>query len=110
MVSQKLLDEFTKSLATDFQLKSIQSSEILSKICFLNMIEKKPIKLYNLIFRFALAFSKHRLKMPVLALTLFGPQFSFSQQFEQRKCSLLRFLYGTVLDDLFQIVACFYAV
>ena len=110
MVSQKLLEEFTKSLATDFQLKSVKSSEILSKICFLNMIEKKPIKLYNLIFRFALAFSKHRLKMPVLALTLFGPQFSFSQQFEQRKCSLLRFLYGTVLDDLFQIVACFYAV
>jgi len=90
MVSQKLL-ESANSLATDFQIKSAKSSEILSKISFLNMIEKKPIKLYNLIFRFALAFSKHRLKCRVLSHTLFGPQFSFSQHFEQRNCSLLRF-------------------
>ena len=55
------------------------------------MIEKKPMKLYNLIFRFALALSKHGLKMPVLANTLFGPQFFFSQHFEQCICSLLRF-------------------
>jgi len=49
------------------------------------------MKLYNLIFRFALALSKHGLKMPVLANTLFGPQFFFSQHFEQCICSLLRF-------------------
>jgi len=30
--------------------------------------------------------------------------------FEQRNCSLPRFLYDTVLDDLFQIVTCFYTV
>ena len=55
------------------------------------MIKKKPIKFYDLIIRFALALSKHALKMPVLANTLFGSQFSFSQYFEQRNCSLLRF-------------------
>jgi len=38
-----------------------------------------------------LALSKHGLKVPVLANTLFGPHFSFSQQFEQRNCSLHRF-------------------
>jgi len=37
-----------------------------------------------LIFRLALALSKQWLKMPVLVNTLFGPQFSFSQNFEQR--------------------------
>jgi len=51
------------------------------------MIKKKPIKLYNLIC----SLSKHGLKMPVLANTLFRPQFSFSQHFEQCSCSLLRF-------------------
>jgi len=36
------------------------------------------MKSYNiLIFRLALALNKHGLKMPVLANTLFGPQFSF---------------------------------
>jgi len=33
--------------------------------------------------------------MPVLANTLFGTEFSFSQHFEQRNCSLPRFLYDT---------------
>jgi len=59
------------------------------------------MKLYNSIFRFALALNKHGLKMPVMANTLFGPHFSFSQHFEQRKRSLLRFfVWHTVLDDL----------
>ena len=41
------------------------------------------MKFYNrLIFRLALALNKHGLKMPVLANTLFGPQFSISQQFD----------------------------
>jgi len=35
-----------------------------------------------LIFRLALALNKHGLEMPVLANTLFGPQFSFSQNFD----------------------------
>jgi len=35
--------------------------------------------------------------MLVLANTLFGPQFSFSQHFEQRNCSLPRFMYDTQL-------------
>jgi len=40
------------------------------------------MKLYNmLIFRLALALNKHGPKMPVLANTLFGPQFSISQHF-----------------------------
>jgi len=43
-------------------------------------------------FRFTLAFIKHGLKMPVLANTLFGPQFSFNPHFQQRNCSLLWFL------------------
>jgi len=35
---------------------------------------------YNiLIFRLALALNKHELEIPVLANTLFVPQFSFSQ-------------------------------
>jgi len=69
------------------------------------------MKLYNLIFRFAFALNKHGLKMPVLANTLFGPQFSFSQHFEQRNCSLLRFfVWHKARDDLFQMVACFYTV
>jgi len=46
-------------------------------------------------FRLALALSDHGLKMPVVANTLFGPQFSFSLHFEQRNCSLPRFLYDT---------------
>jgi len=33
--------------------------------------------------------------MPVLANTLFGPPFCFSQQFEQLNCSLSSFLYDT---------------
>jgi len=33
--------------------------------------------------------------MPILANALFGQQFSFSQHFEKRNCSLLRFLYDT---------------
>jgi len=71
----------------------------------------KPIKLYNILnFRLALAFNEHGLKMPVLANTFFGQQLYFSKLFEQRNCSLLRFLYDTVLDDLFDMVAYFYTV
>jgi len=52
--------------------------------------------LYNvLIFRLALALNEHGLKMPVLANTLFGPQFSFIQHFEQHNCCLALFLYDT---------------
>jgi len=50
------------------------------------------------------------MKMLILTTTLFGPQFSFSQHFEQSNCILPRFLYGTVRDDIFQVVACFYTV
>jgi len=32
--------EFAKNLVTSFQLKSAKSSEILLKICYLNMIER----------------------------------------------------------------------
>jgi len=42
-------------------------------------------------FRLALALNEHGLKMMVLATTLFGPQFSISQHFEQCNCSLPRF-------------------
>jgi len=86
MVSQKQL-EFAKSLVTDFKLKSAKSSEILLKISYLIMIKKKYMKLYNLIFRFALALTEHGLKVPVLTNTLFVQQFSFSQHFEQPNCS-----------------------
>jgi len=48
-----------------------------------------------LIFRLAVAFSEHGLKIPVLANTLFGARFYFSQDFEQHNCSLPRFLYDT---------------
>jgi len=48
-----------------------------------------------LIFRLALVLSKHGLKMPILANTLFGSQFYFSQHFEELNCSLPRFLYDT---------------
>jgi len=75
------------------------------------MIERNLSSYTNLIFRLAPALSEHGLEMPVLANTLFGPQFSFSQHFEQRNCSLLRFfVWHTVLDDLFQIVSCFYTI
>jgi len=62
MVSQKLL-EFAKSLVTDFQLKSLKSSEILFKICNLNMIERNLSCYTNLIFHLAPVLSKHGLKM-----------------------------------------------
>ena len=52
---------------------------------------KKPVKLYNLIFPFALALNKHGLKMTVLANAHFGPQFWFCQHFDQRNYSLLCF-------------------
>jgi len=48
-----------------------------------------------LIYRLPPALNKHGLKMPDLVNTIFGPQFSFSQSFEQRNCSLPRFLYDT---------------
>jgi len=52
------------------------------------------MKLCNiLIFRFALALNEHGLKMPNLANTLFGPQLSFGQHFQQRNCSLPRLLH-----------------
>ena len=40
--------------------------------------------------------------------THFSAQFSFSQHFAQRTAAFFVFLYDTVLDDLFQIVACFH--
>jgi len=90
-MSQKLL-EFAKSLITDFQLKSAKSTEILFEICyFIWTWLKETYKVINLIFRLALALNKHGLKMPVMANTLFGSQFSFCQHFEQLNCSLLRF-------------------
>jgi len=46
-------------------------------------------------FRLALALSRHGLKTPVFVNTLFGPQHFLSQCFEQRNCSLPRFLYNT---------------
>jgi len=39
----------------------------------------KVVQYSILIVRIALALNKHGLEMPVLANTLFGPQFSFSQ-------------------------------
>jgi len=72
-----------KGLVTNFQLKSAKSSEILLKRWQCQYDQKKPIKLYNiLIFRLAIAFCKHGLKMPVFANTLFGPQCSIRQHFE----------------------------
>jgi len=52
-------------------------------------------------FRLALALNEHGLKMPVLANTLFYPQFSFSQHFEKCDCSLPRFLYDTQFLTMF---------
>ena len=49
----------------------------------------KSCNIFN--FRLALALNERGLKMPVLTSTLFGLQFSFSQHFEQRNCSLPRF-------------------
>jgi len=46
-----------------------------------------------------------------LATTRFGPQFAFSQRFEQRTWSLPHvFVWHTFLDNLFQMVACFNTV
>jgi len=54
------------------------------------------MKLYSiLVFRLALAPNEQGLKMTVLATTIFGPQFSFIQHFEERNCSLPRILYDT---------------
>jgi len=54
------------------------------------------MKLLNvLVFRLALTLNEHGLKMPILTTTLFGPQFSLSQHFEQRNCSLPRFFHMT---------------
>jgi len=51
--------------------------------------------------------------MLVLANTLFAPQFSISQHFDflsNVTTACFVFFYDTVLDDLFQMVACFYTV
>jgi len=67
------------------------------------------MKLCNIfIFGLAFALNEHGLKIPILTTPRFGPQFSFSQHFEQRNCSLPHFfVWHTVLDDLFQMLACF---
>jgi len=76
------------------------------------MIKIDP-KLHNIqIFRLSLALSKHWLKMPVLANTLFGPEFSFSQHFDFLNNVTVAYtvcctVHDTVLDDLFQMVVCF---
>jgi len=49
--------ETAKSPVTDFQLKSAKSSEILLKICYLNMVKRNLRSYKNLIFRFAPALS-----------------------------------------------------
>jgi len=91
MGHKKLLDS-AKSLVTKFRLKSAKSSEILLKICYFCDNQNRLMKLYNiLILCFSLALNEHGLKMTILANTLFGPQISFSQYFEQRNCSLSRF-------------------
>ena len=91
---KKLLD-FAKSLFTNFQLKSANSSEILVKNLLLLRWSEETYKVKQinntLIFLLALALNEHGLKMPVLATTLFGSQYSFIQYFEQRICSLPRF-------------------
>jgi len=43
------------------------------------------MKLYHiLILRLALALYENELKISILTTSLFGPQFAFSQRFEQR--------------------------
>jgi len=107
---KKLLDP-AKSLFTHFQLKSAKSSEILVKsLLFLRWLKESYTVKQYINFRLALALSEHGLKMPVLATRLFGSQYTFIQYFEQRNCSFPRFARHTVLDDLFQMVACFYTV
>jgi len=94
---KKLLNS-AKSLFTNFQLKSATSSEILlNNLSFLTWLKEtyEVIQYTVLIFHLAIALNKHGLKMPALPNTLFGPQFSFSQHFEQRNCSLPRFLCDT---------------
>ena len=82
MVSKKLLDS-GKGLVTNFQLKSATSSEILLKyLLFLASLKETYKVIHILIFRLALALSKHELKISVLANTLLGPHFSFSQHFD----------------------------
>ena len=105
MCQKRLLDS-AKSLVTNFQLKSAKSSEIpLRNLLFSRRLKetfKVIYKLCNiLIFRLALALNEHGLKMPISTTTLFGPQFSFSQHFEQRNCSLPRFLHDTQFLAIF---------
>jgi len=75
---------------------------------------KRNLRRYILIFRLALALNKHELKMPVLANTRFGPQFSISQNFAFVSNITAAYLVFRVThssyDVLFQMVACFYTV
>jgi len=69
------------------------------------------MKLCNIwIFRLALALSKHGLKMPVLANTLFGPKFFSVNNLSNVTAAYLVFLWNTVLDDRFQTIAWFHTV
>jgi len=79
---------------------------------FLTWLKETCYTIY-LIFRLALTLNKHGLKMPVLANTLFGPQFSISQHFDflsNVTADLFFCMTHTVCVDIFKMVACFYTV
>jgi len=106
MMIQKLL-EFAKSLVTDFQLKA-------RKFCLKSVIWtwlKETYKVMQFHFSFCTRSQQAWVENDGLGQHTFRPTIFFSQHFEQRNCSLLRFfVWYTVLDDLFQMVACFYTV
>ena len=96
-MSQKLLDS-AKDLVTNFQLKYAKSSEILlKKSVILTWLNETYEVCKITIFCLVLALSKHQLRMPILANTLFGPQFSITQHFDllSNATAAYLFLYDT---------------
>jgi len=61
---------------------------------------------YILIFLLALALNEHGLKMPILTTTMFFQSTCWATELPLTSL----FVWRTVLDDLFQMVACFYTV
>jgi len=111
---KKLLDS-PKGLVTNFQLKSTRSSEILFKnMSFLTWLKETYKVIQNNNFSSCAGSQLASAENAGLGQHTFRPTIFYQSTFwlfEQRNCSLPRFfVWHTVLDDLFQMVAYLYAV
>jgi len=108
---RKLLD-FAKSLFTNFQLKSAKSSEVLLKnLLFLTWLKVTYKVTQYINFSFCTHSQQAWAESAGLGQHTFRPTFFFQSTFWAMQLQLtLFFVWHTVLDNLFQMVACFYTV